>query len=210
MKQPDEITKIETVPENQRNQYVLQQYRERIDYYWKASRANKNGYKYSRYLIIVLGSVVTLITSLVASKVIEEWGLNNFLLILSPVLAACLTILGGFSQNFHWGSAWREMVLTAMELERAYHRLRVTPDEERDPISEMEQLHALVLAEGKNFFDRLVGVSSSEEIQKLEAIIKDDHRRGRSERRTERKAKQGWHKELNLLRDPYKDPPGLP
>ena len=176
MNPPDENTDIETVPENQRNQYVLQQYRERIDYYWNASRANKNGYKYTRYLIIVLGSLVTLITSLVASSVIKDWGLYNFLLILSPVLAACLTILGGFSQNFHWGSAWREMVLTAMELEHAYHRLRVTPEEGRDPISEMEQLHNLVLAEGKNFFDRLVGVSSSEELQKLEEITKSSGR----------------------------------
>ena len=172
MNPPVENTNIETIPENQRNQYVLQQYRELIDYYWNASRANKNGYKYSRYLIIVLGSLVTLLTSLVASSVIMDWGLYNFLLILSPVLAACLTILGGFSQNFHWGSAWREMVLTAMELERAFHRLRVTPDEERDPVSEMELLHDLMLTEGKNFFDRLVGVSSNEEIQKLEAITK--------------------------------------
>jgi hypothetical protein len=172
MNPPVENTNIETIPENQRNQYVLQQYRGRIDYYWNASRANKNGYKYSRYLIIVLGSLVTLLTSLVASSVIKDWGLYNFLLILSPVLAACLTILGGFSQNFHWGSAWREMVLTAMELERAFHRLRVTPDEERDPVSEMELLHDLMLTEGKNFFDRLVGVSSNEEIQKLEAITK--------------------------------------
>ncbi len=172
MNLPDEIPEIETVPENQRNQYVLQQYRTRIDYYWKAGKANKNGYKYSRYLVIVLGSLVTLITSLVASEVIKGWDFDHVLLILAPVLAACLTIIGGFSQNFHWGSAWREMVLTAMELEHIYHRLRVTPDEERDPVSEMEQLHKLLLAEGKNFFDRLVGVSSSEELQKLEELSK--------------------------------------
>lgn len=196
MNPPNENTDIETVPENQRNQYVLQQYRERIDYYWNASRANKNGYKYTRYLIIVLGSLVTLITSLVASSVIKDWGLYNFLLILSPVLAACLTILGGFSQNFHWGSAWREMVLTAMELERAFHRLRVTADEERDPISEMELLHDLVLTEGKNFFDRLVGVSSSEEIQKLEAITKQsagaaDRSKGQSKEKSQTKSGAG-------------------
>ena len=172
MVQPDSASMIEIIPEEQRNQYVLQQYKQRIDYYWNASRANKNGYKYSRYLIIILGSVVTLITSLTASTVIESLGLDEFLQILAPILAACLTILGGFSQNFHWGSAWREMVLTAMELERMYHKLRITPDEQRDPVNEMEQLHELILAEGKNFFDRLVGVSSQEEIQKLEALTK--------------------------------------
>lgn len=170
MSQEDAVPDVDIIPEEQRNQYVLQQYKKRIDYYWQASRANKKGYKYSRYLVIILGSLVTLITSLIASEVIKGWGLDDFLLILAPILAACLTILGGFSQNFHWGSAWREMVLTAMELERAYYKLVITPDDQRDPIGEMEQLHELILTEGKNFFDRLVGVSSKEELQKLETI----------------------------------------
>jgi hypothetical protein len=161
---------IEAIPEEGRLQYVLEQYRERINYYWLASKKNKQGYTYSRYLIIILGSSVTLITSLTASEVIAEWGMGNFLHILAPLLAAVLTIVGGFSQNFHWGSAWREMVLTALELERIYHRLRVTPDDQRDPIAEMDKLHELILAEGGNFFDRLVGVASKEELRKLEAI----------------------------------------
>jgi len=143
---------IEIIPEEQRNQYVLQQYKKHIDYYWNASRANKNGYRYTRYLIIILGSLVTLITSLTASRVIEAMGMGEILLILAPILAASLTILGGFSQNFHWGLAWREMVLTVMELERIYHKLRITPDELRDPINEIDQLHELLLAEGKNIF----------------------------------------------------------
>lgn len=135
MAQADSPATKDAIPEELRNQYALQQYKERIDYYWKASRANKTGYKYSRYLIIILGSLVTLITSLTASTVIKNMGLSEFPHILAPVLAACLTILGGFSQNFHWGSAWREMVLTAMELERVYHKLRIKPDDQRDPVA---------------------------------------------------------------------------
>ncbi|MCP3867868.1 MAG: DUF4231 domain-containing protein [Gammaproteobacteria bacterium] len=172
MKPPEEKREIGSIPENERNQYVLQQYKKRIDYYWKSSRTNKNGYKYSRYLVIILGSLVTLITSLVASNVIYNWGLRDFFVILAPVLAATLTIIGGFSQNFHWGSAWREMVLTALELESVYHRLMLTPDEDRDPIAEMDQLHNLVLTEGTSFFDRLVGVSSNDEVLKLDALTK--------------------------------------
>jgi hypothetical protein len=64
------------------------------------------------------------------------------------------------------------MVLTALELERQYHKLCVTPDEQRDPVAEMELLHELILTEGRNFFDRLVGVSSKEDIQKLETLTK--------------------------------------
>ena len=166
----DSTLDIDIIPEEQRNQYVLQQYKKHIKYYWNASRANKNGYRYTRYLIIILGSLVTLITSLTASSIIENMGLDEFLQILAPVLAAALTILGGFSQNFHWGLAWREMVLTVIELERVYHKLRITPEEERDPVSEIELLHELILTEGRNFFERLVGVSSKDDIQKLDAI----------------------------------------
>jgi hypothetical protein len=142
MSKQQQSTAIEAIPEADRNEYVLEQYRSRIDYYWLLS----------------------------ASKVIEGWGMEDILLILAPVLAAVLTIVGGFSQNFHWGSAWREMVLTALELERIYHRLKVTPDEQRDPIAEMEKLHEVILAEGSNFFDRLVGVASKEELKQLDAI----------------------------------------
>jgi hypothetical protein len=35
-----------------------------------------------------------------------------------------------------------------MELERAYHKLVITPDEQRDPVSEMGKLHELILMEG--------------------------------------------------------------
>ncbi len=161
---------LDSITPEKRNQYVLEQYLNSMTYYWNAGKANKKGYKYSRYLTIVLGSLVTLTTSLVASEVIKEWGLDNFLSVLAPVLAAALTIVGGFTQNFYWGAAWRDMVLTATELERIYHRLRVTPDEQRDPIAEMDQLHELVLTESGNFFTRLVGATSKDEIQKLDAI----------------------------------------
>ena len=31
----------------------------------------------------------------------------------TPVLAATLAIIGGFSHSFQWGSTWQNMVLTA-------------------------------------------------------------------------------------------------
>ncbi len=151
--------------------FVLEQYRERIDYYWKTSRANKNGYKYSRYLTILLGSVVTLITALAASEQIKSWELQATFQILAPVLAAILTIVGGFTQSFHWGSAWREMVLTALRLEQEYDRLRVLPDDQRDPVAEIERLYELVLTEGQSFFERLVGVGAKDEKEELEALL---------------------------------------
>ena len=93
MSKQQQSTAIEAIPEADRNEYVLEQFRSRIDYYWLASGKNKKGYTYSRYLTIILGSVVTLITSLSASKVIEGWGMEDILLILAPVLAAMLTTI---------------------------------------------------------------------------------------------------------------------
>ncbi len=162
--------------DQRRLDFVLEQYRKRIDYYWKTSRANKNGYKYSRYLTILLGSVVTLITALAASEQIKSWELQATFQILAPVLAAILTIVGGFAQSFHWGSAWREMVLTALRLEQEYDRLRVLPDDQRDPVAEIERLYELVLTEGQSFFERLVGVGAKDEKEQLEALLDQNNK----------------------------------
>ena len=40
---------------------ILDRYDQRIQYYWKASQYNKNSYKVTRYLTIVLGALVTLV-----------------------------------------------------------------------------------------------------------------------------------------------------
>jgi hypothetical protein len=114
MNQQDPLPEIDT-----------KEYKKHIDCYWEASRANKNGYKYSRYLVIILGPLVTLITSLIASEV-----------------------LAGNGTHSHG---------TGTSLSQAGN---LTPDEQHDPVSEMEKLHELILVEGINFCDRLVGVSS--------------------------------------------------
>ena len=48
--------------------YVLAQYERAIGYYWKASRMNRRFYKWTRYLVVVLGALVTLLASLSASS----------------------------------------------------------------------------------------------------------------------------------------------
>ncbi len=40
-------------------EYVLNQYKNKIDYYWGASRSNKNAFKRYRTWTIILGSLVT-------------------------------------------------------------------------------------------------------------------------------------------------------
>ena len=40
--------------------YVLERYKNQIDYYWKTSSSNKKAYKRSRTWTIILGALVTL------------------------------------------------------------------------------------------------------------------------------------------------------
>jgi len=148
-------------PEKAR-QYVLDRYEDQIGYYWRASRANKRGYKGYRYLIVVLGSLVTLVAALSSADFIKEseaWAMT--FAIATPVIAALLAILNGFSQSFQWGAAWREMVISAERLQKERDRIKVSPASDRDPVRELEFMNSTVLEESQGFFDRILGRSPS-------------------------------------------------
>ena len=133
--------------------YVLERYNEAIRYYWKASALNRRLYKWSRYLVVVLGAVVTLLASIgSSSSMTGNW--STAVAIATPLVAAVLTIIGGLSQSFQWGAAWQEMVLAAERLERERDRIMVTRS---DPAKDLEMLHSLVLQESEGFFTRILG-----------------------------------------------------
>ena len=50
-------------------EYVLNQYKSKIEYYWGASRSNKNAFKRYRTWTIILGSLVTLVSSICCRRV---------------------------------------------------------------------------------------------------------------------------------------------
>lgn len=134
-------------------EYVLKRYDEAIRYYWKASALNRRLYKWSRYMVTVLGAAVTLLASVSASSSITgDW--STAVAIATPLLAAVLTIIGGLSQSFQWGAAWQEMVLAAERLERERDRIVVARS---DPAKDLEILHGLVLQESEGFFTRIMG-----------------------------------------------------
>lgn len=137
--------------------YVEQRYANAIQYYWRAGRRNKLAYTWSRYLAIVLGATVTLVASLSSAQLPS--GLGKAIAIVTPLLAAMLTIIGGFSQSFQWGASWREMVLIAERLEAERDRLAVSQDEGLDLQRELRVLHQLVQRETGGFFDRVMGSS---------------------------------------------------
>lgn len=136
--------------------YVLQQYQKKIDYYWNASRSNKNSYKRYRTGTIILGALVTLISSLSAAEFIQGYEpLRITFALLTPVLAASLFAINGLGQNFHWGATWRDMVVNATRLEKERDRFLATP-QTRSCEKELEIINGLILEETKNFFQRIL------------------------------------------------------
>ena len=133
--------------------YVLKRYNDAISYYWKASALNRRLYKWTRYLVVVFGAVLTLLASISSSSLVTG-GLSTAVAVATPILAAVLTITGGLSQSFQWGAAWQEMVLTAEKLERDRDRIMVTRS---DPEADLETLNSLVLQESEGFFTRILG-----------------------------------------------------
>jgi len=155
-------------PHGEWSQHVESRHKEAIAYYWKASQTNKQTYKTTRVLTVVLGALVTLIASLSSSEFITHDSLWNPVFAFgTPILAAMLTITAGFSQSFQWGSAWQNMVLTAQRIEKERDRFLVTDLSKRDHHQEMELLNEFIISESKNFFDRMLGGSiSSKESKK--------------------------------------------
>ena len=143
---------------------VLDRYDERLAYYWKAGQYNKRSYKSTRYLLIALGAVVTLISSLSSASFIKGPLAVTFE-VLTPVLAATMAIVSGVSQAFQWGAAWSDLVITATRLEKERDRIAVTPPDQLDPIKEMALLDDLVIAETQGFFQRLFGSGSQAKSQ---------------------------------------------
>lgn len=87
--------------ENEKDKLIQKRYQDTISYYWNASNTNKRWYKLTRSLTVIFGALVTLISSLSSSEIIgESTILEKAFALGTPVLAAILTIVAGFSQSF--------------------------------------------------------------------------------------------------------------
>ena len=94
-------TKIENKTSQEMDQYIQKRYNEAISYYWGASTTNKRWYKITRSLTVIIGSSVTLTAALASSQIIlNDPTLKVIFQFGTPVLAAVLTIVAGFSQSF--------------------------------------------------------------------------------------------------------------
>ncbi len=145
---------------------LLERYDNQIDWYWTNSGRQKRRFIYTRFTILVLGALVTLIASLAAATFVEEssfW--DTIFKILTPILAAVLAVITGLTQTFQWGAAWREMNLAAMALEKERDRIRLTPAYKVDAVAEIERFNDLVIDETRRYFERVTAAARSEEMQ---------------------------------------------
>lgn len=165
-----DVTVLEA-DQRQLDEYVEQRYRESLDYYWTSSVRNKRFYKVGRILTVVMGAAVTLLASLSSSSLLEHSPIWQGIFVLgTPVMAALLTIIAGFSQTFQWGSAWQNMVLAAQRLQGEFDRFITTPVERRNHSDELELLNEFVVGESETFFERMLGgarlISDTRQIEK--------------------------------------------
>jgi uncharacterized membrane protein len=161
MEKSDTSQEINAMPAEKQDamyEYVRKRYEEAIAYYWKTSRNNKRTYKITRILTLVFGAVVTLASSLTSASFVSGsafW--DRAFAIGTPLLAAALAFLGGFSQTFQWGAAWQDMVVTAERLQKERDRFMVTKLEDLNLPEEMSLLNDFVLEESQGFFERILG-----------------------------------------------------
>ena len=108
-------------------------------------------------MTIFLGALVTLTSSLAATTFVEgiPW-LDTTLDFAVPIVAAVLTIITGLSQNFQWGSAWRNMMVNKQRLEGERDRFQATEPRNRNYRKELLILNGIVLAETESFFQRVL------------------------------------------------------
>lgn len=148
-----EVEQLKVIDE----EYVLKQYGEKINYYWTASRSNKNAYKRYRSLSVILGALVTLVSSMAAAEFVQSvTALRIGFAVTTPLIAATLTIIGGLGQSFHWGATWRDMVVNATRLEKERDRFFATKPEDRNLQQELDTLNTIVVSETINFFQRVL------------------------------------------------------
>ncbi len=153
-------------PRAAEKQELLDRYDGQIDWYWKNSGRQKKRFIYTRFMILVLGALVTLIASLAAATFVEDssfW--DTVFKILTPVLAAVLAVITGLTQTFQWGAAWREMNLAAMALEKERDRIRLTPAYKVDAVAEVERFNDLVIDETRRYFERVTAATRNDEVQ---------------------------------------------
>lgn len=161
--------KILSAPTEEIRNYVMKRYEDSINYYWKNGGVNKRIYKRNRVLVIVLGALVTLFSSLLsASFITNNQMFGPALALITPLIAASLTIINGLTQSFQSGAAWRDMVLNAERLEKERDRFLATPDSAKNYRRELNILNNTILNESSAFFKRILDSEYSPDNEKYE------------------------------------------
>jgi hypothetical protein len=138
-------------------EYVSKSYDERAEYYLHEMEQHKKRHDSARTWIIILGAIVTLISSLTTAEFITNTQyLSAIFTIATPILAAAWTILSGLSQSFQWGETWGDMSIYAPLIQKERDRFLTTPPQMRNNQKELEILNELLLNLNQRVTSRLL------------------------------------------------------
>ena len=157
-KKPDSLTEQQLLDSSTSdlNSYVMKRYNDSISYYWHAGGVNKRTYKSNCSFVIILGATVTLLSSLFSASFLEDTIWQTIFAVATPVSAAVLAMINGFTQSFQSGAAWRDMVLNAERLEKERDRFLATPDKDKNYRRELNILNSIIVNESTAFFKRIL------------------------------------------------------
>ena len=143
--------------------YVLKQYNDKIEYYWRISSNNKRLFRNYRTWTVILSALLTLMSAASAFEFTQNhaWLKYTFQLY-TLVIAATLTVMLGLGQNSHSGSSWRDMVITASRLERERDRFLAISPETRSIEKELDIINGIILEDTRSFFHSVVDNSQDE------------------------------------------------
>ncbi len=147
--------------QNSSVELIKKRYEEAIAYYKNSSRKNKNWYRRTTLIAVVLSAFVTLLSSLSSSKALENWPTLIFVIGV-PVTSFILTVIAGLTQIFHWGPAWRDMTLAQLKLQAAYDKFKTTDPKNVDCAKESEFLNSFIISESEEFFERMLSSKPSD------------------------------------------------
>ena len=128
--------------------FVIKEYQKTLNYYLSAAKKMERNYKYSRYFPVILGGLISLLSTISIASFVESIesvrvGLALGTIILASIQAMLSELLG--RQN--WGSHWKRLHINAHRIQKEYHRMLSTPEDKMNYKMELSIVNEIVLAE---------------------------------------------------------------
>lgn len=131
--------------------FVIQKYEDTIKGYKSAADKMEKNFKFNRYLPVILGGFISLLSTLSITSFVESLQSVRVGLALGTIiLASVQAMLNELLRGQNWGDEWKRLTLHAYRIEREYYRAVATPEVQMNVKRELDLLSILVLEEKKS------------------------------------------------------------